>query len=611
MLIDGVKNEYVNTPQGQGVQAKGADFTNSVMDKAATNNAAENTSVEENKNTSKLDELLEKLCAELSKYGLNAEEIKNSGILYRITGLNEVQIQYLSENELKQILECLKAAIKDTVKDGKIDLEKVGKTANDYYVALKTGWDSIEKFKRNRNGENLSQRMERFFGLQEGSFVKLPQAKIEEYLDRYFNNFFVDKLKNAKTETEKKQIYKQQLQDFGKLLINTPDEDKAIFKQAISSLVASNRIKGLDAVLASFDTAEARTAWADSWTVEDTKRLTTKADVEGNVISQEEATEGVAKLTAVKSEDGIKTHHEELQKDAKAFFEDNKDALARIAEKEANGEELTEEEKVLKLERDNFYTAVAAGEISGTAINEIIEEAVKEEILKDMNKDAYELPNYKEVIKQVTEFVEKHPEALTMPKEEIVKLLDEATNGNYSTVASGKDCELKAPGETNEETANVTDYGFSQSTEAPDTTRLQELKQQFTIENNETFTVETESTNKTEKLTTSEIYALKNNAFRSASNITTYLKETGETKFAFAAEVFKNFSDMGSTTQDWAIGYFSNASTAVKNLFLNKISNSVSGMVAAAKEVDLNKFNLIGVSVTTQKQIDKIQEQKA
>ena len=68
---------------------------------------------------------------------------------------------------------------------------------------------------------------------------------------------------------------------------------------------------------------------------------------------------------------------------------------------------------------------------------------------------------------------------------------------------------------------------------------------------------------------------------------------------------------MGSTTQDWAIGYFSNASTAVKNLFLNKISNSVSGMVAAAKEVDLNKFNLIGVSVTTQKQIDKIQEQKA
>ena len=33
-------------------------------------------------------------------------------------------------------------------------------------------------------------------------------------------------------------------------------------------------------------------------------------------------------------------------------------------------------------------------------------------------------------------------------------------------------------------------------------------------------------------------------------------------------------------------------------------------MVAAAKEVDLSKFNLVGVSVTTQKEIDKIQDEK-
>ena len=89
------------------------------------------------------------------------------------------------------------------------------------------------------------------------------------------------------------------------------------------------------------------------------------------------------------------------------------------------------------------------------------------------------------------------------------------------------------------------------------------------------------------------------------------MKEAGETKFAFATEVFKKFSNMGSTTQDWAMNYFSNASTTVQNLFLNKITGSVSGMVAAAKEVDLSQFNLIGVSVTTQKQIDKIQEEKA
>ena len=131
-----------------------------------------------------------------------------------------------------------------------------------------------------------------------------------------------------------------------------------------------------------------------------------------------------------------------------------------------------------------------------------------------------------------------------------------------------------------------------------------------------TFTVDKsvkkETETKTDKETASDFYALelKNKAFRSAENITKYLKETGESKFGFATEVFKKFSDMGSTTQDWAMNYFSNASSTVQNLFLNKITGSFSGMVAAAKEVDLSKFNLVGVSVTTQKEIDKIQDEK-
>ena len=616
MSLDGVtKTEYTYTAQqGQGVRAQQSSFTNSVMTEAAKN--AENTSVEENKNTSKLDELLEKLCSELSKYGLKAEEIKNSGILYRITGLNEQQIQQLSEEELKQIVDCLKTAIKDTASNGKVDLDKAGSTANKYYVALKTGWDSIEKYKKNQQGECLSERMERFFGLQKGSFAKLPQEKIEEYLDRYFNEFFVNKLKNAKTKEEKQHIYRQQLQDFGKLLLNTPDEEKAVFKQAITSLVASNRLKGLDAVLTSFATPKARTEWADSWTVEETKELALKLDVEGNVPSKDEVTEATAKLTSVKSEEGIKKHHAEFQKEAKAFFEENKEALEVIAQKEARGEELTEEEKQLKLERDNFYTAVSAGEISGTAINQIIADAVKRELLLGMNKDAYELPNYKDVIKNVTEFVENNPEALTIPKEEVVKLLDEATNGNYSAVIENPEAPLKAPQSSDTETyepAETVDYGFTQKETPVDTTRLQTIKEEVAATSEEikqVFTVEKQQ-KANDNLTSSEIYTLKNQAFRSASGITTYLKETGESKFSFATEVFKKFSDMGSTTQDWAMNYFSNASSTVQNLFLNRITGSVSGMLAAAKEVDLTKFNLIGVSVTTQKQIDKIQAEKA
>ena len=508
MSLDGVKTtEYVYPSQaGQGVQAGKTTYTNSVITEAAK--SAGNTSVEENKNTSKLDELLEKLCAEFKELGLSAESLKNSGILYRITGLNEQQIGQVSEQELKQIIECLKAAIKDTPlnSDGKIDLEQVGKTANNYYIAIKTEWDSVEKFKRNQSGENLSQRMERFFGLKEGSFAKLPQDKIEEYLDRYFNQFFMEKIKKAKNPEK---VYKLQLQDFGKLLINTADEDKAIFKQAISSLVSKNRLKGFNAVLMSFDTQEARTKWADSWTVEEKKDFALKADVEGNLPAVKDVTEFNAGLAKNQSEEGRLKSHEEFQKDAKAFFEQNKEILARIAEKEAKDEELTDEEKAVIHQIEQYYTPSSAGEFAGTAMNEIISKAFKHEMLENINKDAYELPNYKEVIQQVTAYVKENSKALTMPKEEIEKLLDEATNGNYSTVAAGSEQALKAPDEKAAETVETPDYGFTQKTEIVDTSRLESLKQQFYSEENNSFTVENReesvSTNPTK--TTSKLQA--------------------------------------------------------------------------------------------------------
>ena len=233
-----------------------------------------------------------------------------------------------------------------------------------------------------------------------------------------------------------------------------------------------------------------------------------------------------------------------------------------------------------------------------------------------MNKDAYNLPIYKEVLKQVNEFVEEHPEALTMPKEELVKLLDEVTNGNYSTVATDSGAELKAPAEKKVgvteiiNTKTETEFREAQTRQQALMNQIransEQMENKFTVDKKEDVVKENEIQ---EKSNFSEL-ELKNKAFRSAENITKYLKETGESKFGFATEVFKKFSDMGSTTQDWAMNYFSNASSTVQNLFLNKITGSFSGMVAAAKEVDLSKFNLVGVSVTTQKEIDKIQVER-
>ena len=611
------KTEYSSTQANSAInKAENSNFTNSIY----SNSNEKNTSVEEKKNTSKLDELLEKLCAEFSKLGLKPEELKNSGILYRISGMNQKQIESATDTQLKQVVDCLKAAIKDSVVDGKIDLEKAGKLGNTYFIAVNTGW-TIEGFKKHNNGVKKSSLLER---LKETGCLKndatlenIKPDELEKALYDFFNKTLLTPLKNAKSAKEKASIYKGQLQTFGRLLVNTPDEEKAIFKQAIATLAADNRLKGLNAVLASFETPQAKEAWADSWTKDELVKVMTTKDVEGNVPTDKDQTAMTAGVFAEKSEESIKETYSQMSEPAKQFFQENADKLKAIKEKEAKGIELTEEEKELVAQRD-LYKNLYSGAMSGTAINTKVAQENKKEILGTMNKDAYNLPIYREVLKQVNEFVEEHPEALAMPKEELVKLLDEVTNGNYSTVATNSNAELKAPAE---EKTGVTEIVNTKSEneykEAQ--TRQQTLMSQIKANSESaesTFTVDKsvkkETETKTDKETASDFYALelKNKAFRSAEKITEYLKETGESKFGFATEVFKKFSDMGSTTQDWAMNYFSNASSTVQNLFLNKITGSFSGMVAAAKEVDLSKFNLVGVSVTTQKEIDKIQVER-
>lgn len=617
MALDGInKIEYTSNTAAASKVAVENKPVNSVMTEANKTN----TSVEEKKNTSKLDELLEKLCAEFSKLGLKPEELKNSGILYRVSGMNQKQIEAATDAQLKQAIDCLKAAIKDSVVDGKIDLEKAGKLGNTYFIAVNTGW-TIEGFKKHNDSVKKSSLLQR---LKETGCLKndatLENTKTEELqkaLFDFFNKTLLTPLKNAKSAKEKASIYKGQLQTFGRLLINTPDEEKAIFKQAIATLAADNRLKGLNAVLASFETPQAKEAWADSWSVEELSQTMGAKDVEGNVPTDRDQTAMVAGIFAEKSEESIKETYSQMSEPAKQFFQENADKLKEIKEKEAKGIELTEEEKELVAQRD-LYKNLYSGAMSGTAVNQKVAEESKKEILGTMNKDAYNLPIYREVLKQVNEFVEEHPEALTMPKEELVKLLDEVTNGNYSTVATNSNAELKAPAE---EKTGVTEIVNTKSEneykEAQ--TRQKTLMSQIKANSESaesTFTVDKsvkkETETQTDKETASDFYALelKNKAFRSAENITKYLKETGESKFGFATEVFKKFSDMGSTTQDWAMNYFSNASSTVQNLFLNKITGSFSGMVAAAKEVDLSKFNLVGVSVTTQKEIDKIQDER-
>ena len=611
------KTEYSSTQANSTVnKAENSNFTNSIYSNSNNNN----TSVEANKNTSKLDELLKKMCAEceeFSKYGLKPSEIKNSGILYRISGMNEKQFENADESKIKQVLDCLITAIKKSIVDGKIDLEKAGKLGNTYFIAVNTGWTikGFVDYDKKVEPSSLLKRLKKTGCLRnDATLENIKPDELEKALFDFFNKTLLGPLKNAKSAKEKASVYKGQLQTFGRLLIHTPDEEKAIFKQAIATLASDNRLKGLNAVLASFETPQAKEAWADSWSVEELSQVMRTKDVEGNVPADKDQTAMVAGVFAEKSEESIKETYSQMSEPAKQFFQENADKLKAIKEKEAKGIDLTEEEKELVAQRD-LYKNLYSGVISGTAINTKVAQENKKEILGTMNKDAYKLPIYRDVVKQVNEFVEEHPEALTIPKEELVKLLDEVTNGNYSAIAQNPSAELKAPIEEKAGVTEIVNTKPRKEFEAAQTRLLACREQVFnnSVVQEPQFTVETTQQakeNDNTRLTGSEIYTLKNQALQSAVNISEYLKQTGESKFGFATEAFKKFGEIGTTTQNWAMNYFSNASSCVQQLFLGKIANSYTGMLAAAKEVDISKFNIIGMGIVTQKAVEKEQEQR-
>ena len=615
------KAEYSPIQANSAVnKAENSNFANSIY----SNINETNTSVEEKKNTSKLDELLEKLCAEFSKFGLKPEEIKNSGVLYRISGMNQKQIESAKDEKIRQIIDCLKAAIKDSIADGKIDLEKTGKLGNTYFIAVNTGW-TIEGFKKHNNGVKKSSLLER---LKETGCLKndatlenIKPDELEKALFDFFNKTLLAPLKNAKSTKEKASIYKGQLQTFGRLLINTPDEEKAIFKQAIATLAADSRLKGLNVVLASFETTQAKQAWFDGWTGKEIKEAISSKDIEGNVPSDDDSVALVSTLFSGKGEESINETYAEMSGPAKEFFKENADKLKAIKEKEEKGIELTEEEKELVAERD-VYRNLYSGVTVGTANNTKISETAKKDILGTVNKDAYNLPIYKDVLKQVNEYIEHHPEALNMPKEELVKVLDEVTNGNYTIVATNSNAKLKTPYEEKQGTVG---HENKKSVEEHNQDVIQQkltfnkivasseenkINQNFVVEKTTDLTKADEKKESDTKLTNFEILNLQSKAFQSASNINSYLKEANETKFGFATQVFKKFGEMGSTTQDWAMEYFSNASSTVQQLFVNKITTSYEGIVAAAKEVDLSKFNLFGISTAAKDEVGRIQDEK-
>jgi len=437
----------INVPVGQG---SGVENTNTNYN---TNNSAQ--SQPQTKRTAK--ELYNAVAPKLAQYGINLSEAETLALLERVAGCKQEILLNLENTEIQKHLQCLEAALKKLGKNGaEIDINALGELANDYNIAIHTGW-TIEGFEKaqSKGQESLKERLERVYP------GKSMEEALELYFTAYFDSVIADKIKNAKTPEEKEQIIKQeklrQLQDFGKLLANSSDEEMAYFKEAIKSLYANNKIKGFDALMKSLDSQEARTELADSCSPEYIEEIALTQDRFGDCSGSDEIA-GITNIIArEQSLEGRNEFHKDFNEKAVEFFEENKETIKVINEKIKNGEELTPEEQELRNKIINYYQAVTEGEFTGTASNLNLNNDERKNLLLTINNDTYSINEnydnsfYREVMQNINEYVEAHPETLAMSEDDFVKLMDEVTSGNYTTVvndvANGTVTELVQPQE--------------------------------------------------------------------------------------------------------------------------------------------------------------------
>ena len=578
-----------------------------------------NTEKTTKRTAEELYKAIEALC---TKYGLSFSEVKKFGLLERISGFPQEKLLNLDNVEIQKIINCLKLALVKLSPNGqKVDLESLAELAQDYNIAIHTEWtiEGFQKAQDTKKHESLKQRLERMY----------PGKSPEKALDLYFNSYFEEQIKNklagetdpAKREQIIAQEKKLQLQDFGRLLANSSDEEKMLFREAIKSLYANNRLTGLESLFKSLDTKEARIELADSCSPDYVEEIAITEDVFDEKTLKQEVIGITSVIAENQSEKGRRDFHANFEAKADSFFEENKEIIARIYEKQKNNESLTPEEQAIKDKIDNYFTAVSSGEFVGTAQNVNISDVAKTEILEILNNDAYEKPNYVNVLETTVDYIEtkKLPAS-----EKLEELINKATNGNFEVVAKNVKTGVKTDiadlavptqsisTQTTEQTSQTTSVvgslGYEEKSQPVDTNYAQVLTQQLY---NQT---KPELTNFVSPVltTTSTPETFAESLKTGIQGVKQYASKANISNKEITLNILNATTGVGAIIKQWALDKFEKMSEPLKRMIFESIKNNSSAIEAAycmsARTLDEVKGNNYYVSSHLEEIKEEIKE---
>lgn len=446
-------------------------------------------------------QLYDSIASICTKYGLNINEAKNTGLLCSIAKMSEEELLNADQSVINNTVQKLENAIKaihediDDIKNGSKNLtfDLIIGYARLLNGEVPRGWDSVDSFRKaqkrkNQNGnssaESLSERLKTMYNFDiKGKSPNQIAAKLEAYFDSYFQS-----LKGSKKEVDNKQ-----LTDFTKLLFNSSREENELFMNSLKYLVNNNKVDGLKGILERLSEEESIELIKNTPEnfVEETM---TTPDQRGEIASVQQTASFVSVFTDPMDKETFEEYHKNSNTRAQEFYteenlaileeiKNNPEIKANIQEKLViierveyikrkleNKEDISNEERVF-LEananvaltdeekkyldvyaKSDFYPGDNAGQIIGLGTNNIIEQDAKKELLTTINYDAYKIGEkagndfYRDVLKEVVNYKNTLSEEDKIAFENLMK---DTIGENYTKVdndiAKGTKTELTIP----------------------------------------------------------------------------------------------------------------------------------------------------------------------
>ncbi len=472
----------------------------------------------------------------------------------------------------------------------------VAEIAKDYKTAINTRWslEEIASRQQNVDKKGLSERL--------ADFYPDKNMSLKEKIEKYFHDYFVDDL--VKKGNTHDQIVTLQLQTFGRMLINSSEEEKVAFKEVVKNLLVENMPAGLKETLESIDSEDDKKSFANSFVTGDIIEVSKYKDYYENKVTDDQLQDIVAIITSYQDSEHIETNHKDFNETITEFLNEHKEAIDIIRKK--NKEELTDEEQQL-LDELKRLKAISSGEMVGTANNTVIAGDDRTNLLSLMNEDNYNHGEdyYRDVIEGIKYYVDEHGDELNITIDEFNVILDKATNNNYSILSGDINAPISPPDSSSPRETNINNGGLGftigdKPNVNPDPTVYYPQEDSLPIivvPNSKTANDVGDKNYKRELLNSDNPEELNN-----------YIKKVG--LIGFIEFCMKN-AKKGSNAFNMAIKYFKNMSSAMKTVVISFMQDT-SSIIELAKTMSLEELKQIkrGPNIYATKMLEMFKEMK-